>query len=171
MFTSLFTIVPWWARLGGLALAFAGAGLYGYVQGAAHAQAQAQAAAAAQQAAIARVAVRQSTASTQVVTQYLTKTQTVTKQADAILREVPIYVHDNVDRNCTRSLGDVGLLVNSGASAGTLPPTPADLDAASTTPTQLADWAVTTYQICTQNAAQLTALQQWIIDQRQAVGN
>ena len=139
---------------------------YGWVRGADHIQARWDAQVAKSNALIDKIHIRQVEAAAKVVTQYVDRVQTITKQADTVYREVPVYVHDfAANADCRSTLGSVGVLVNAAESSSAVPPTPGGADAATSTPTEVADWAIATVEACRKNSEQLIGLQSWITNE------
>ena len=158
--------VAWLYRLlGFMALAAALIGL-GWIKGAGHIQTQWDAAVQKQALQAAIVAERQAQATVQVVTQYVDRVRVVREKGDAIIQEVPVYVPTQADAACTVNRGFVRL--HDAAATGRLPEPTTDADAPATglALSAIATTLAANYQTCHENAAQLRALQQWIVDTR-----
>lgn len=116
---------------------------------------------------VAGVKTKQAEATVQVVTEYVDRIQTVRLAGQTIIKEVPVYVPAQADAACSLSRGFVRL--HDAAAAGSLPGPASGPDA---TPAGIALSAVAgtvadNYQRCHENAAQLTALQDWALKQSQ----
>ena len=165
----MFNLVPFPYRLLGVLALIAAVFGFGWVKGADHIQAEWDAQIAKSNALVDKIRIRQGDVTVKTVTQYVDRVQTITKQADAVYREVPVYVHDSAaNADCRSSLGSVGVLVNAAESGSTVPPTPGSSDAATSTPTEVADWAIATVEACRKNSKQLIGLQSWITDELSA---
>lgn len=95
------------------------------------------------------------------VNHYIDRVRTVVEKGDTIIKEVPVYVTEKADTQCTFTRGFVGLY-NAAASGEPLRTSPGDPDApaeglkASTVAAATAD----NFKICHENAEQLIHLQE-----------
>lgn len=144
-------------------LALAGALLaFGWVKGASHEQAKADAANLSATARTAIVRQRQAEATVQVLTKYVDRVRTVHVAGETIIKEVPVYVPSD-----SPALPGGFRLLHDAAALGELPD-PARIANAPAIPAQdVAATVAANYLTCHENAEQLTALQEWVIKQRQ----
>ena len=105
----------------------------------------------------------------QVVTKYVDRIKVVTEKGNDVIREVPVYVTEKADANCTIPTGWV--YIHNKAAAGTdqsrIPQAPVDPNEASTG-IALSDTAKAigeNYKRYHQVAEQLKSLQEWINQQ------
>lgn len=147
-------------------LALAGALLaFGWVKGASHEQAKADAANLSATARTAIVRQRQAEATVQVLTKYVDRVRTVHVAGETIIKEVPVYVPaDSPD------LPGGFRLHHDAAALGELPNPARIADAAPVPAQDVAATVAANYLTCRENAEQLTALQEWVIKQRQQTG-
>ena len=153
---------PWvmWLALAALVVAAAG---WGWVKGAASVQAEWNTERATQTIAVLRVEVKQAEVTERVVTQYVDRVRIVREQADAVIREVPVYVPQSCDPDGRLPAG-WRVLHDAAASGGAADPAaiahaqPVAPDTAATTVTR-------NYGTCRETAEQLIALQQWVREQ------
>jgi hypothetical protein len=141
---------------------------FGWVKGAAHVQTAWDLESARQRAEIAAIQQRQADATVQVVTKYVDRIQVVRQIGDTIIKEVPIYVSPDSDARCTLPVGFVRL---HNAAAENRIPGPAgnsDATAAGVAISAVAETVADNYTRCHANAGQLMALQEWIIQMKQA---
>ncbi|KAG0164413.1 hypothetical protein DFQ28_005150 [Apophysomyces sp. BC1034] len=162
MFDMLSKVVPWPCRLLALAVLAAALVAFGWVKGAGHVQAAWDAAVVKQSLTTARVQQRQADATVQVVTKYVDRVQVVREKGADIIKEVPVYVTREADAACVLPRGFVRL--HDAAAANEIPGPAGSADAApagitlSTAAATVAD----NYKRCNENAAALTALQEWV---------
>src|SRR5690606_31388404 len=147
-----------WLALAALAVALVGVG---WVQGAAHVQAQWDSAIQQQSLQTAAIRERQAQATVKVVTQYVDRVRVVREKGETIIKEVPVYVPVQVDAACTINRGFVRL--HDAAAAGELPEPARDADAAAAgiALSAVAGTVADNYQRCHENAEQMRALQAW----------
>lgn len=168
MFDMLTKVIPWPYRLLALAVLAAALVAFGWVKGAGHVQAVWDAAVVKQSLATARVQQRQADATVQVVTKYVDRVQVVREKGADIIKEVPVYVTREADAACVLPRGFVRL--HDAAAANEIPGPAGSADAApagialSTVAATVAD----NYERCHENAAALTALQEWVRKQEAA---
>lgn len=150
--------------LAGAAL-MAGIFFYGYMKGSAHAEAELARFAAEKSGQIAELERKNSAISTEVVTEYVDRTNTIREKEyvylDAAKNTVPsqhimsngwVYTHD-----ISATSGDADATRASDASPSGIEDTTALVG------------IITNYSRCQQNAEQLRQLQQWIIQNKEAV--
>ena len=150
--------------LAGAAL-MAGIFFYGYMKGSAHAEAELARFSAQKSAQIAELERKNSAISTEVVTEYVDRTNTIREKEyvylDAAKNTVPsqhvmsngwVYTHD--------------LSATSGNADSTRA---SDASPSGITDTTALVGIITNYSRCQQNAEQLRQLQQWIIQNKEAV--
>ncbi len=134
----------------------------GWVKGASHEQAKADAANLSATARTAIVRQRQAEATVQVLTQYVDRVRTVHVAGETIIKEVPVYVPSD-----SPALPGGFRVHHDAAALGELPD-PARVADADPAPAQdVAATVAANYLTCLENAEQLTALQEWVIKQRQ----
>ncbi len=147
--------------------------LAGYQYGAARVQARWDAERQRTTLAVATTQTAQAQATTRVVTQYVDRIQTVRERGKTILKEVPIYVPSTVtpvtsgpNAGCDCSLPGGFRVLHDAAAIGTLPEPTAIADAPSVSTQDAAATVADNYLTCHVNAEQLSALQQWVIQQQ-----
>ena len=153
---------PWvmWLALGALVAAAAG---WGWVKGAASVQAEWNAERAAQTITVLRVKVAQAEVTERVVTRYVDRVRIVRETADAIIREVPVYVPAQCDPDGRLPAG-WRVLHDAAASGGAADPATV-AHAQPVAPDAAAETVTRNYGTCRETAEQLTALQQWVREQ------
>lgn len=161
----MFELIPLPYRIAGAALAAVAVFGAGWWKGSAHTQSAWDAAKEAQAATIAKVEVAQAQATVKVVTQYVDRVQVIKEKADAVIREVPIYLHDAAPVD-----GRIGVLVNAAESGGPVPDATGSANAPAVAAEAVAIWSVDTVRDCEANSAQLVSLQDWIRAQQAAAG-
>jgi len=149
-----------WLALGALVAASAG---WGYVRGAAAVQDKWEFAKLHQIANIAETRVKQAEVTERVVTQYVDRVRVVRDQADAVIREVPIYVRQTCDDDGRLPSG--WRLLHDAAASGRLADPAGAADAQPVDPQTAARAVAENYAGCRENAEQLTALQRWVREQ------
>ena len=149
-----------WLALGALVAASAG---WGWVKGAASVQQDWNTERATQTIAVLRVQVKQAEVSDRVVTQYVDRVRIVREQADAIIREVPVYVPAQCDPDGRLPAG-WRVLHDAAASGGAADPA-AIAHAQPVAPDAAAETVTRNYGTCRETAEQLIALQAWVADQ------
>jgi len=155
--------LPAWAMWLALGALVAAAGGWGWVKGARSVQADWDEATHQQQLQVARVQVAQAQVTERVVTQYVDRVLVVREQADAIIREVPVYVAAQCDADGRLPAG--WRVLHDAAASGS-PAEPAAVAHAQPVDPQTAARAVAkNYAGCRENIEQLTALQQWVREQ------
>lgn len=116
------------------------------------------------EASVAKVQAEQAKETVKVVTEYVDRVKVVKVKGDTIIKEVPVYVTQEADSNCTINRGFVEL--HDAAANNRLPIAAGNLDEAapgiklSTVGTTVAD----NYTRCHENAEQLRALQGWALN-------
>ena len=116
-----------WLALAALVAASAG---WGYTRGASSVQDRWDAERGRQQIAVAVVRQKQAEVTERVVTQYVDRVRVVEHAADAVIREVPVYVKDHCEPDGRLPAG-VRWVLNAAACAGRCPVDPAgDADGA-----------------------------------------
>ena len=107
---------------------------------------------------------RQAEATVKVVTRYVDRVRVVREKGQTIVKEVPVYVPVQADAACSVNRGFVRL--HDAATAGDLPKPAGDADAAASgvALSAVAGTVADNYRICRENAEQLTALQDWAIE-------
>jgi hypothetical protein len=114
-----------WLALGALVAASAG---WGYTRGATAVQDRWDAAAVKQSLTVAVVRQRQAEVNERVVTAYVDRVRVVERAADAVIREVPVYVKDHCEPDGRLPAG-VRWVLNAAACAGRCPAdTASDVD-------------------------------------------
>jgi len=106
-----------WLALGALVAASAG---WGYTRGASSVQDRWDLATAEQSSAVAFVRQRQAEVTERVVTQYVDRVRVIEREADAVIREVPVYVQDRCEPDGRLPAG-VRWVLNAAACAGRCP--------------------------------------------------
>lgn len=149
-----------WLALGGLVAVSAG---WGYTRGATAVQDRWDKRSAEQSSVVARVRQHQAEVTERVVTQYVDRVRVIERAADAVIREVPIYVPAQCDADGRLPAG--WRVLHDAAASGQ----PADAarvaDAQPVAPDAAAETVARNYLTCRETAEQLTALQQWVIEQ------
>ena len=155
------SLIPWPYRW--LALVVLGAALigFGWIEGAAHVQADWDAAVQEQNQQATAIRERQAQATVKVVTQYVDRVRVIREKGETIIKEVPVYVPVQADAACTINRGFVRL--HDAAAAGELPEPARDADAAAEgiALSAVAGTVAANYRTCHENAEQLIALQAW----------
>lgn len=149
-----------WLALGGLVAVSAG---WGYTRGATAVQDRWDKRSAEQSSVVARVRQHQAEVTERVVTQYVDRVRVIERAADAVIREVPIYVPAQCDADGRLPAG-WRVLHDAAASGQPADPTRA-ADAQPVAPDAAADTVARNYLTCRETAEQLTALQQWVREQ------
>ena len=110
-----------------------------------------------------QVQLAQAQVTERIVTQYVDRVRIVREQADAIIREVPVYVPQSCDPDGRLP---AGWRVLHDAAASGQPADPArTADAQPVAPDAAAETVARNYLTCRETAEQLTALQQWVREQ------
>ena len=156
-------LLPPWVMWLALAILVAAATGWGWVKGAASVQAEWDAERAAQTMTILRVKVKQAEVTERIVTQYVDRVRVVREQADAVIREVPIYVPQSCDADGRLPAG-WRVLHDAAASGGAADPSTV-AHAQPVAPDTAAATVARNYGTCRETAEQLTALQQWVREQ------
>jgi len=149
-----------WLALGALVAASAG---WGWVRGARSVQADWDAATVKQSLTVARVQAAQARVTERVVTQYVDRVRVVRETADAVIREVPVYVPQSCDADGRLPAG-WRVLHDAAASGGAADPSTV-AHAQPVAPDTAAATVARNYGTCRETAEQLTALQQWVREQ------
>lgn len=137
-------------------------GAYVAIQSARVHSAEERAAAAEKQSADLRSALTEARATTKVVTQYVDRVQIVRERAATITKEIPVYVTAEADSRCAVPVGFARL---HDAAAQNRPADPAgnpDAPAEGLTLSAVAGTVAGNYAACHENAAQVTALQDYV---------
>ena len=156
-------LLPPWVMWLALAILVAAATGWGWVKGAASVQAEWDAERAAQTITVLRVKVAQAEVTERVVTRYVDRVRVVREQADAVIREVPIYVPQSCDADGRLPAG-WRVLHDAAASGGAADPSTV-AHAQPVAPDTAAETVARNYGTCRETAEQLTALQQWVREQ------
>lgn len=156
-------LLPPWVMWLALAVLVAAATGWGWVKGAASVQAEWNAERAAQTITVLRVQVKQAEVTERIVTQYIDRVRIVRETADAIIREVPVYVPAQCDPDGRLPAG-WRVLHDAAASGGAADPA-AIAHAQPVAPDTAATTVARNYGTCRETAEQLIALQQWVTDQ------
>ena len=156
-------LLPGWAKWAALALLVAAAAGWCWVRGASGVQADWDAAAVKQSLTVARVQMDQAQVTERIVTQYVDRVRIVREQADAIIREVPVYVSTQCDPDGRLPAG-WRVLHDAAASGGAADPA-AIAHAQPVAPDAAAETVTRNYGTCRETAEQLIALQAWVADQ------
>lgn len=109
-----------WLALGGLVAVSAG---WGYTRGATAVQDRWDKRSAEQSSVVARVRQHQAEVTERVVTQYVDRVRVIERAADAVIREVPVYVQDHCEPDGRLPAG-VRWVLNAAACAGRCPAEP-----------------------------------------------
>jgi hypothetical protein len=117
-----------------------------------------------------KLATKSEQVTIQEVTRYVDRIKVVEKQAQEIIKEVPIYVTEYADSICTLTDGTVWLHDKAASTPGTteIPQSPANPDG-TTTEIRISDYStkvIENYSVCHKNSEQLIALQNWIKQQQ-----
>lgn len=162
------SLISWPYRL--LALAALGVALvgFGWIKGVSHVQAKWDAAIQQQTLQVAAVRERQAQATVKVVTQFVDRVRVVREKGETIIKEVPVYVSAQADAACLVPRGFVRL--HDAAAQGVVPEPAGNSDAApaGVALSAVAGTVAENYTACRENAEQLTALQEWILDVKKA---
>lgn len=147
-----------------LAVALVG---YGWVKGANSVQDDWESANNKEAARQAGVAVRQAEATVKIVTQYIDRVKVIKEKGDTIVKEVPVYVTQNADSNCTVNVGFVRL--HDFAATNTIPEAPGSTDEnpSGIALSAVAETVAGNYSTCYQIREQLVNLQEWVTTQEQ----
>jgi hypothetical protein len=156
-------LLPPWVMWLALAILVTAATGWGWVKGAASVQAEWNAERAAQTITVLRVKVAQAEVTERVVTQYVDRVRIVRETADAIIREVPVYVPAQCDPDGRLPAG-WRVLHDAAASGGAADPATV-AHAQPVAPDAAAETVTRNYGTCRETAEQLTALQQWVREQ------
>lgn len=153
---------PWvmWLALTVLVVAATG---WGWVKGADSVQSQWTAERAAQTISVLRVQVKQVEVTERVVTQYVDRVRVVREQADAVIREVPVYVPTKCDADGRLPAG--WRVLHDAAASGRAASTSDAADAQPVAPDAAAATVAANYGTCRETSEQLIALQQWVREQ------
>lgn len=149
-----------WLALAALVTAAAG---WGWVKGADSVQAQWAAERAAQTISVLRVQVKQAEVTERVVTQYVDRVRVVREAADAIIREVPVYVPQSCDADGRLPAG--WRVLHDAAASGRVASTSDAADAQPVAPDTAAATVARNYGSCRETIEQLMALQRWVSEQ------
>lgn len=153
-----------WLALAALVTASAG---WGYTRGAAAVQDRWDKRTAEQSSVVALVRQRQVEVTERVVTEYVDRVRVIEREADAVIREVPVYVPTQCDPDGRLP---AGWRVQHDAAASGEPADPARFaDAAPVAPDAAAETVARNYLACRLNAEQLIALQAWVREQSAVV--
>lgn len=155
--------LPWWVTWVALAALVTAAAGWGYVKGARSVQADWNAATIRQSRTVARAQVAQAQITERVVTQYVDRVRVVREEADAIIREVPVYVPVQCDADGRLPAG--WRVLHDAAASGGPADTAAIAHAQPVAPDTAAKTVARNYGTCRETAEQLIALQQWVADQ------
>lgn len=100
-----------------------------------------------------------------VVTKYVDRIKVVKEKGDAIVKSVPIYITKEADAKCDIPNGFVSL--HDSAAKNELPPTPSDIDGASSgiKLSEVTTVVTSNYTTCNQIRQQLLSLQEWVREQ------
>ncbi len=156
-------LLPPWVMWLALAVLVAAATGWGWVKGAASVQEDWNTERAVQAIAVLRVQVKQVEVTERIVTQYVDRVRIVREQADAIIREVPVYVPAQCDPDGRLPAG-WRVLHDAAASGGAADPA-AIAHAQPVAPDAAAETVARNYGTCRETAEQLSALQAWVSDQ------
>lgn len=156
-------ILPPWVMWLALAVLVTAATGWGWVKGAASVQEEWNTDRAVQAIAVLRVQVKQVEVTERVVTQYVDRVRVVREQADAVIREVPIYVPTKCDADGRLPAG--WRVLHDAAASGRAASTSDAIDAQPVAPDTAAATVARNYGTCRETAEQLTALQQWVREQ------
>jgi hypothetical protein len=149
-----------WLALGALVAASAG---WGYTRGADAVQDRWDAATIRQSRIVALTQANQAHVTERVVTEYVDRVRVVRDQADAVIREVPIYVRQTCDDDGRLPSG--WRVLHDAAASGRLADPAGASDAQPVDPQTAARAVAENYAGCRENAEQLTALQHWVREQ------
>lgn len=97
----------------------------------------------------------------EVVTKYVDRVRVVKQKGDTIVKEVPVYVTDTANRQCTLTRGFAAVHDSSAKNI----PIPKDIKADEPIDTTLSDAAKTissNYTTCNEIREQLISLQEWV---------
>lgn len=156
-------LLPGWAKWAALALLIAAAAGWGWVRGASGVQAEWDAQVVKQSLTASRVQLAQAQITERIVTQYVDRVRIVREEADAIIREVPVYVPAQCDPDGRLPAG-WRVLHDAAASGGAADPA-AIAHAQPVAPDAAAETVTRNYGTCRETAEQLIALQAWVADQ------
>lgn len=156
-------LLPPWVMWLVLAVLVAAATGWGWVKGAASVQAEWNAERAAQTITVLRVQVKQVEVTERIVTQYVDRVRVVREEADAIIREVPVYVPAQCDPDGRLPAG--WRVLHDAAAVGGAADTATIAHAQPVAPDTAAETVARNYGTCRETAEQLIALQQWVTDQ------
>ena len=155
--------LPPWAKLAALAALVTAAAGWGYIKGARSVQAAWSEERINQSVAVVRIQARQALVTERVVTQYVDRVRTVREAGETIVREVPVYVPAQCDSDGRLPAG--WRVLHDAAASGRAASTSDAADAQPVDPQTAADTVARNYLTCRETAEQLTALQQWVIEQ------
>ena len=155
--------LPPWAKLAALAALVAAVAGWGYVRGARSVQAAWSEERINQSVAVVRIQARQALVTERVVTQYVDRVRVVRETADAIIREVPVYVPQSCDADGRLPAG--WRVLHDAAASGQPADAARAADAQPVAPDAAAETVARNYLTCRETAEQLTALQQWVREQ------
>jgi len=158
-------MIPLPYKLLAIAAAFIGVFLYGYMKGSAYAEVELQRFAAKASTQVAELEKKNAEISNNVVTEYVDRTNTIREKE---------YVYIDTAKNIvpSQSVMSNGWVFthDSSATASDADPTRAsDASSSGITDTTALVGIITNYSRCQQNAEQLRQLQQWIIQNKDAV--
>lgn len=113
---NLLTIVPWYYKLGALALVGIALIGFGWVEGAGHVQNKWNAQK--QEVLIKTITIeaKQAEATVKVVTKYIDRIKVIYKQSEVIHDSIPTYVTPKADNACIVPVGFIRLLAAAGSS-------------------------------------------------------
>lgn len=165
---SLSSIVPLPYRILFMAVIAAALFGFGWLKGAGHVQAEWDAEVVKQSLTAARIEKDRAQATVQVVTKYVDRVKIVRQAGETIIKEVPVYVSAQADAACLVPRGFVRL--HDAAAQGVVPEPAGNSDAApaGVALSAVAGTVAENYTACRENAEQLTALQEWILDVKKA---
>lgn len=107
----------------------------------------------------------QAKASERIVTRFVDRVQVIHERGATITREIPVYVTEKSDRACAVPAGFVS--VHNAAAANVPLSEPAgdpDAPAAGVTLSAVAETVAGNYGTCNATAAQLSALEDWLLE-------
>ncbi len=155
---ALTALVPWPYRVLALILLAVALVGFGWVKGADQVHAEWDAAVLKQNLTTARVQKKQAEVTTEVVTKYIDRVKVVHDKGDVIIKEVPVYVKNDVDVVLS---GGFRVLHDSAAS-NTVPDPASVANAPSVSAQDVATTIATNYRQYFELATQLEALQEWV---------
>ena len=159
----LLSLIPLPYRIMAVALLAIAIATAGWMRGAAHVQAKWDAATVKQSLTVARVEKAQSESTVKVVTQFVDHVRVVKETSAALTREIIRYVPSD---SCDLPPGY--RVLHDAAARGEHADTAGNADAAAVPAQDATAAVIDNYSACHANAEQLVALQNWIIETRQA---